>query len=384
MDDVKAIVTYTVRSNDKSVLKSKSFSYAGFEGRGNIEFRANVVFAGYGIQDPEAGYDDYATMNVKGKIVFLLLGQPAGVKLTRPVSGAQKVVTAYQHGAVACFIYQPSGSEYDWGSTDIGLAGPIADFPCIVVDGSIASELLAGTGVNVTKVDHKPHVGAEGIAVTLKMPPVCDPKRPTFNVLAKIPGTDPKLSGEVVMIGAHYDHLGDDGKGHIFRGADDNASGTSVVVEVARAIERSGLRPRRTIVFASWTGEEAGLVGSNYFAANPPFPLTDIVSNIEMDMVGVGMTGHFMTTGASAYPNHYRHLNSSAHDLGYTLTADRIRGASDHLAFTRKCVPTSLLYVDGFHPNYHTCGDVPSGINRKALECTARLAALSIWRAANA
>ena len=373
-DDIKATISYMRPRKGGSVERAKSFAYRGYSGRGGLNLKSQVVFVGYGVQDQSAGRDDYKGLDVTGKIVLWIAGQPKD-KLSRPATGARKMLTAYQHGAVACLAYRSPGISDEFG-TNVGLSGSIADFPCIAIDKSIATEVL---GADPAKA--KP--GAIGADLRLKVTPVCDPERKTFNVIGVIPGADPQLKDEIVLVGAHSDHLGDMGPKQIFRGADDNASGTSVVLETARAISLSGLKPKRTIVFASWTGEECGLIGSNYFAAHPPFPLKEIISNVEVDMVGAGDPALMRTTGASAYPDHYRHIASSAADLGIRLDADTIHGASDHLAFVRKRVPSSLISSGGFHPNYHTVRDTPEGLNPKVLESAAKLTALSVWRAAN-
>jgi len=368
MDQIKARLSFPIQG----VEKTKTFSYSGYNGRGGLDLRSKVVFVGYGIEDTNTGYDDYRGLDVKGKVVLWLSGRPGKVK--KEVSGAQKMLTAYQHGACACLICRSSGIKDNWG-TNVGLSGSIADFPYIAVDEKVTGELMGVKGSSLTGLA----IGRVGAAVRLSIPPVCDPDRKTYNILAEVPGS---TSEEVVMVGAHYDHLGERSPKEIFRGADDNASGTSVVLETARAIMRAGLHPKRTIIFASWTGEEAGLVGSNYFVANPPFPLSSIVSNIELDMVGEGIPG-FMTTGKRAYPKHYAYLESSGKDLGLPLNADQRLGASDYLAFVRKEVPTSLLFSMGEHPYYHTSRDNPAFISPKVLESAGRLTALAIWRAAN-
>lgn len=372
--DIKATISYP----SGGVRKTRTFAYSNYNGAGGLKVNSEVVFVGHGIHDPEAGVDDYAGLDVSGKIVLWLSGQPQGVKLTQAPTGVRKMVTAYQRGAVACLIHRPAGIKDEWG-TNTGLAGTIADFPYIAVDERISSELLGITIPPGSSVKS----GTAGPRIDLEITPVCDPHRKTYNIIGVLPGCDPAVSEEIVMVGGHYDHLGATTGGEIYRGADDNASGTTVVLEIARIIQASGLAPRRTMVFAAWTGEEAGLIGSNYFAANPPFPLKRIVSNFEFDMVGQGTGDTFVTTGSAAYPSHHARLESSAVDLGLGTKPERYPGASDYLAFTRKGVPSSLIYADGDHPNYHTTRDTPAGINRRVLESAARLGALAAWRAAN-
>lgn len=373
-DDIRATLIYPSGASQTT----KAFAYSSYHGAGGLDLQTEIVFVGYGIHDPGSGYDDYAGLDVSGKMVLWLSGQPRGIKLSNCTTAAHKMANAYQGGAVACLMYKPAGVKDAWG-TNVGLAGAIADFPLLAVDDNIARDLFPLPGLKDGGV--KP--GAVGPQVELKVTPVCDPKRPTCNVLGMIPGNDPDVADEVVLVGAHYDHLGATSGGQVYRGADDNGSGTVVTLEIARIVMESGMSPRRTIVFASWTGEEAGLIGSNHFAADPPFPLEKIISNIEFDMVGGGTPDIFMTTGATAYPKHHAHLSTSAADLGIELRTDVILGASDHLALVRKKVPSSLIFAAGEHPYYHTVRDTPGSINRKVLESAARLGALAAWRAAN-
>lgn len=380
-DDIKAILSYGIPKKHGVFQRSRIYPYSAYNGRGGLDLKSEVVFVGYGISDPAEGYDDYSGLNVAGKIVLWLPGRPDGLQIKTGYSGNQKLITAYQHGASACLMYKSASVKDDWG-TNVGFSGTIADFPYIGVDTDTAAELLGASRTELGLHAKVLKPGKHGVEVHLHIPQVYDPARRTYNVLATIPGSDPSLAREVVMVGAHYDHLGAEKTG-VFRGADDNASGTSVVLETARAIRESGLTPKRSIVFACWTGEEGGLIGSNFFACNPPFALSTIVSNLELDMVGEGTPHTFMTTGARAFPAHYRCISTSAGDLGINVIADKVMGASDHLAFTRKNVPTSLLYSGGEHPYYHTTRDVPSAINRHVLDSAIRLTVLSIWRAAN-
>ena len=380
-DDIKASLAYKVHGKGE---QTRSFLYRDYNGRGGLDIKSDVVFVGYGISDPSTGHDDYKGLDVTGKVVIWLSGQPKGVS-SKSASGSYKALVAYQHGAAACLVYRPSNAKDEWG-TNVGLAGSIADFPYIAIDDTFASELLSPISPSarslMSKASDKLPIGAHCLPVELKINPVCDPDRKTFNLIGEIPGSDPLLSKEIVLVGAHYDHLGDTPDGQMFAGADDNASGTSVVLEIAHALKESGLAPKRTIVFASWTGEECGLVGSNYFTVHPPFPLSSLAACVNLDMVGEGNTGEFMTTGKAAYPDRYKTIDGSAEDLGYKATADQIRGASDHLAFGRKKVPSFLIYTAGEHPNYHSVRDVPSAINPTVLESAARLTALSVWRLA--
>ncbi len=120
---------------------------------------------------------------------------------------------------------------------------------------------------------------------------IFDEKRPTRNVLAKITGSDKVLKDEYVIIGGHMDHLGISPMGDIMNGANDNASGTAVVMEIARVMKLNRAKPKRTVIFALWAGEEQGLLGSKHYADDSTFPMNKTVAYINMDMVGHGSGG---------------------------------------------------------------------------------------------
>lgn len=385
-DEIKATLSYDMPGRRGPTERIRLFAYRGFNGRGGLDLSSEVVFVGWGVCDPASGCDSYAGLDVTGKIVVWLAGKPKGMDLSVGVTDAHKMVTAYRHGAAACIVSRPAGAKYGL-MTNVGVPGAIADFPCIAVDENVASELLSPAEVNVGRLLlEKPHhlpTGARGVNLRLQITPICDPDRRVYNVIGMVPGTDPRVAHEVVLIGAHYDHIGYGASGEVFQGADDNASGVSVILELARGVLDAGLRPRRTIVFAAWTGEEANLAGSNHFVENPPFPLGDMVSCVHVEMVGAGTPGVFVTTNPSPYSEGYRHLLTSVDDLGFALETDVSSGSSDYLPFLRRRVPSFLICSAGEHPNYHTTGDTPAAVNRKVLESAARLATLVVWRAAN-
>jgi aminopeptidase YwaD len=217
-----------------------------------------------------------------------------------------------------------------------------------------------------------------GDSVTITVPAIYNPSQPTRNVLSYLPGV---LGNEYVLLGAHFDHLGADGAG-MFRGADDNASGTAVMLAVAKAFGRLGMKLHRNVIFAGWTAEECGLVGSNHFADSPPVPLAQLKAVLNCDMVGVGDRGQYETAGGTFFPKQYQVLGGSARDLGFTLLRNEIKGVSDHLAFSRKGIPAILVYAAGKHPNMHTVRDRPELLDPVVLEDTAKLVALALYRLA--
>lgn len=208
------------------------------------------------------------------------------------------------------------------------------------------------------------------------------------NVLAVIPG---KEEG-VVVVGAHYDHLGIDTAlaGDVcYNGADDNASGVAAVLQIARAIKVSGKQPRRTIVFALWDGEEKGLLGSRLFVDKCPF-LSEISAYMNFDMVGRGPEdnpGHlsYMYTAGNSLFGEWLKADVEKYDFCFVpayKASENLVGGSDNTPFARKGVPIVWYHTEG-HPDYHRPSDSACKINYPKLTDIARVACLCVWRLAN-
>ncbi len=199
------------------------------------------------------------------------------------------------------------------------------------------------------------------------------------NVLGLLPGADPAHKDEIVVIGAHYDHMGRDPDGTIYNGADDNATGVAVVLEIARLWRAQGFRPARSVLFAAWDDEEQGLVGSKYYVQNATYPLAHTVAMIGLDMVGVGEELHIDGTGSAA-----DQLLTSAKVYSTTVFFDNVPPAgSDHAPFYEASVPATLLVWFGpqVDPVYHKPGDDVQVIQPQALRAAGVLCAhaLAAW-----
>lgn len=367
------------------VTESFGFEYPYYYGCGGIDKKAPIAFAGYGVSAPEQGHDDYATLDARGKIVLLLAGGPKGV---RGVSDVRKMLTAYEHGAIGCLLIGKTGETVDWGTNGYGLASPIADFPTVVVDRKLAERIVGQSGRKLVNLEAVARSGAKpvstglGVTAELTVPQVYDPARPTQNLMGVLPGADPDLKGEYVIVSAHYDHLGQDGVLR-YNGADDDASGVAAMLSIARAMAAMPERPKRTVLFIAFTGEEGGLTGSNYFAEHPPVPLDRIKGMLQMDMVGIGDRKRFEITGGQSFPEPYKVIAGAAGDLGEMIVVAPFRGASDNLALARKKVPAFMILTAGDHPHYHDTSDLPETLNPGVLEDTGRLIALTAWRLAD-
>jgi hypothetical protein len=192
----------------------------------------------------------------------------------------------------------------------------------------------------------------------------------TQNVIGVLRGRDPKLADEAVVVGAHYDHLGLGEKnslapsqaGKVHAGADDNASGTSVMLEMARALGERKRDLRRSIVFLAFSGEELGLLGSAYYTKNPAWPLEKTAAMINLDMVGRPKDGKLVVGGVGSSPG-FKEIVEKANQthLQVSTTAGAFGGSSDHISFYVKNVPV-LFFFSGLHADYHKPSDTPDKI----------------------
>ena len=339
-----------------------------------------VVFVGYGITAHEYGYDDYAGVNVKGKLALLLRHEPqefdeksvfAGKVYTEHAQFFSKVVNAKNHGAIGVILINDRANHRGEGDpleTFGKTAGPAdGGIPFVQIKSEVAEGWLKDAGKNLDDIeasidkDLKPRSFA--LPETLEVQENVDVERAVktaHNVVGYLPGE----TSEYIVIGAHYDHLGLGEQfsmapsmvGIIHPGADDNASGTAGVMELARRFG-SEPKPKRGILFMTFAGEEIGLLGSSYYVNHPELPLDKAVAMINMDMIGrvreakvyIGGAGTGTTLRAmldQVIPRHK--LNVDFSDAGY--------GSSDHVSFTTMLV-TVLFFFSGLHSDYHKPSD---------------------------
>lgn len=326
---------------------------------GSADAEAEIVFAGYGIRAPEKGYDDYAGIDVKGGIALVIDGCPAGLKKVDASTDA-KIKTARGLGAVAILL-SPAPSDYGEEevhpvSCEAGKDARRPDFAVIGINQAaldfIFADLVTDQRYLVATIGRtlKPSSFATGVKARIKVEAVYAPKRETANVLARISGTDTKLKNEFIVFGAHMDHLGNTPAGEILNGANDNASGTAVIMEVARLMKESGIRPKRTLIFALWAAEEQGLLGSKHYVEHPLYPLDRTVIDINLDMVGHGRdaisVGGVYFSGAV-----WKVLEKGLPEAAMAgITTRRGLGGSDCLPFIQKGVPA--FHIIGNEPHF--------------------------------
>jgi hypothetical protein len=392
-------------------LKSgTSFTPTALTASGKLS--AGLVFVGYGITTSHPAYDDYAGADVKGKWVVILRRTPRTEQEKNPFDDSlaalsTKVENAAEHGAVGViFVNDASfGKDGDPLMKFDYRAGDPADFPVLHLKRSVLGQLLAAEGEKLSAIEKqidaslKPHtVALAGWTATAEVS-VERPSVPTRNVIGVAEGSGP-LADETVVIGAHYDHVGRGeigsmggkaAKGKIHYGADDNASGTTGLMELARRIGAMKDRVGRRIVFVAFSGEERGLYGSKYYVKHPIFPLTKTALMLNMDMIGrvvevadeaafkkvlgvaaiAGPSGpvvpalrdRVVVYGTGTAPGLADLVDVVNRSLHFKLLkVPGGRGPSDHDSFYRKRVPV-LFFFSGTHRDYHRPSDTADKIN---------------------
>lgn len=362
------------------------FQPFNFSGTGRV--RGEVVFAGYGITAPEYNYDDYAGLDVTGKVVLVVRHEPqefdensvfAGKDYTRHAQLDSKAVNAKMHGAAAVLFVNDVPNHTDSDALDrfSRNVGPgHTGIAFVQVTAAVAESWLASAQTNlkewIAAVDRdlKPRsFPLAGVSVDL----YADVRRETRmapNVVAYLPGE----SKEHLIVGAHYDHLGmgeqssmapnEAGKS-VHPGADDNASGTAGLIELAYYFKNLPQR-KRGVLFIAFAGEELGLLGSAHYAANPLLPLEHAVAMINMDMIGRMKDDRIFVGGSGTGSTLQSVLDAvkSAHGLTLDLSDQGGYGSSDHMSFYIKGVPV-LFFFSGIHNDYHRPSDTWEKINHE-------------------
>ena len=361
----------------------------------DAEVSGPVVFAGYGLVVPDTqtfGYDSYAGLDVKDKIVLILHYFPEDAEPTIKATLARysdlryKALAARQRGAKGLLIVtgprSPNAGQVLRMSSDTALSG--SGIPAASISGAVAATLFRGAGKSLSDAQQELDSGNPHVAgFTLPSPVllttrVVREKQAGRNVIAYLPATvsQPDAQQPWVIVGAHFDHLGHgtggtslaskEEAGQIHHGADDNASGTAAVLAVARRLAN---QPRaRHVVFALWSGEEIGLVGSSAFAAAPPMPMARIAAYLNFDMVGRMQNNRLVAQGTGSSDVWPRILERANVAAGFDLSAvaDPYQ-PTDSSTFNQAGV-ASLFFTTGSHADYHRPTDTADRIDYEDLD----------------
>jgi Peptidase family M28/PDZ domain/PA domain len=350
-------------------------------------FDGLVIFAGYGITSKSHHYDDYAGIDARGKVVLAMRFEPMdsaghsrfappGADWSQDASLQSKVKNAAEHGAAALLLFTPSGLENSDPLSPflMGYRANNSSIPAFHIKRSAANLMLGEDAAITYDTDGKPTLRSSKVASASGEVRITRTVLHVKNVVGLVPGVGPRAD-EFVIVGAHYDHLGR-GKyggifgppGKIFHGADDNASGTAAVLELA-AHAAAGPPRARSIVFILFSAEEEGLIGSAYFTAHPPLDLGKVVVMFNMDMVGRA-SKQTIYVGGEGTAKDLEAIVQRA-DVGQPLKIKSLPasvggrgglGPSDHMEFALKRIPIVFLF-SGMHGDYHRPTDTADKIN---------------------
>jgi hypothetical protein len=378
-----------------------------------------LVFAGYGISSPSNKHDDYAGLDVKGKIVVIADGRPEQLK-TVLIPGSERGESAARaRGAKAVIsipnqqILQGWSAVRDYLSRErLGIVQRSTgrDFPSVLAGSALIRSIAAALGKEeayLRRPEGKPlEPGMVPLSADIKVDVTVKDSPPTQNVAAVLEGSDPKLKNEYVVFSAHYDHLETSSNGEVFNGADDDGSGTSAVLEIAQAFSL-GPRSKRSILIIFHTGEELGLFGSEYNTDyDPVVPLDRLVADLNIDMIGrsrlpnnsdardqdLADRNTVYLIGADKLSTELNRLSEKtnadtvAMNLDYKYNDDsdpqKFYYRSDHYNYARHGIPI-IFYFTGPHRDYHRPTDDIEKIDFEKMERITRLVFATGWRIAN-
>ena len=375
--------------NGASLKVNEDFAPIAFSN--TAEFEAPVVFAGYGITAPEMHYDDYQGIDAVDKIVVVFRHEPqeldakspfAGANFTTHASFISKAINARQHGAKAVvFITDPNNHASDAdtvGEATRGAENDDVSIPSVHARREPVLKLFRDAGKDLAAIQKR--IDADLRAQSFELPAVrvrvstdvTRVRKPVRNVIGAVTGSDSMLQNEWVVVGAHYDHLGLGDRnslapslvGQIHHGADDNASGTSGMLELARLSSKNRQSLKRSILFMAFAGEELGLLGSSYFVNQKTnIPLRNVAAMINLDMIGRVANDRLFVGGVGTSPNFKPWLEEFNKSAGLKLDySDSGFGASDHTSFNAKKIPVLFIF-SGLHGDYHKPSDTYDKIN---------------------
>lgn len=428
--------TFGITIQDGPTKKKMSFSYRTdfivSPSSVGIEMECPIVFVGYGFKNDEAGYDDFKGIDVKGKIVFRISGLP-GMRDTNSVAykklklndrmvlmsimrsrneileklGASAIIdynvgTDILQSAAVNYPFRYNtpfyeGSKQLTAGSSIRLSIPEDSLrsgqSIITISARIANEILKGSGIDLAKFEKDAAEKLKSASKELKgksafiKTSVKSKVVRGRNVLGMIEGENPN---EVIVVGGHYDHMGIN-EGFIWNGADDNGSGTIGVMTIAKAFAESGIKPKRTIIFACWTGEEKGLLGSRYFVDRFP-QKENLILNLNYDMIGRNSDddangvklGIQYSEDFPALKEVIEKANTN-YNLGLEIRfnpSKRPSGGSDFASFSAKDIPVYGVMA-AMHPDYHQPTDHVDKIDFNKMTQIIKMGYLAVWEFAN-
>ena len=421
-------------------LGERRFASPDFTGgyRNDVDLTAPLVFAGYGITAPGLDYDDYRGLDATGTIALVFDHEPQeddpasrfnGTGNTRNATARVKALNAQAHGAIAVIILpEPNRKHLSNAERSKRIGGSITRVPALPVQAladddlhipvltltdPVTKAIFAAAGMDVGALqsaidrDLSPHGAVlQGVPLHIHLENAERRHGTSYNVAAILPGSDPKLAAETLIVSGHHDHDGfTDNGAHIWHGADDNGSGTVGVVSLARAMAALPVKPRRSILFTVFAAEERGLLGAYAMAAHPLRPLATTRAMINFDMIGRNEAASPQTDGLITIPADttnrlnligapYSHALDAAIrranratglDLDDRFDHDAVLNVffrSDQFPFVLHDIP-AFWFFTGFHPDYHHETDTADKINYAKMAKILKLAGGTLWDLGN-
>ncbi len=384
-----SVTLFTDKNKPIEMELGKDYSFRGFTGSGN--FSSDVVFCGYGIS--QSDYDDYADIDVTGKTVMIFKQNPGWKINDSPWKYSlprEKSIVAKNHGAKGIiFVSRPNDEnpQRPIGSVLHGKGDHPVDFPQVQIDIPYADMLFDGTKHSLkelqTTIDkhQKPRSILCNGKIKFNIKADYDPSKETCNLIGIHEGSDDSLKNEYVIVGAHLDHVGKQGK-VIYNGANDNASGSAVILELAEMLGRKNLKTKRSIMFVLFSSEESGLEGAKYLAENLNTSPANISAMINLDCVGYGDS--IKIGCGKSFPKLWSMINEIDRQNDKMMIKETWQGGgADATPFYELGIPTAYFVTTNSYDHLHLPTDKAETLNYKLLSKVTKLAFNTIKAIAN-
>ena len=389
---------------------SDCYSYSNNAFQDSVIEGSDIVFAGYGLF--HSTFNDFANLNIKGKIVLLMEGDgPTNKFGVRCHSGADipnRKYLAEQKPKAVLLVREGFNTFYNYSSEELNFFSPDENesLSTIQINELLANRILQPVNKSIKQLKYESETTCSSGSFEFKNPISFNGDRSykladANNIVAIIEGTD--LKNEYVVLSAHYDHIGAGYRDEIYPGADDNASGVSAVLEIARVLndaKKAGKGPRRSVVILFPTAEEDGLYGAKFYTEKPIYPLAKTIACVNIDMIGrmgsdvdkeKAKSGYiYALTGTNKVNDSLFSIPNIINSVSTKLSVLPMDGSSysdfysrsDHYIFYKKNIP-AILFTNGSHSDLHRTTDSAEKIDFSAMQKRSKLVFLTLWELAN-
>ncbi len=381
------LLTITLPNTELNPVLHEDYITVPFSGNADVD--AKLVFAGFGISAPNLEYDDYENLDVEGKVVIVLRNHPDNdnphSEFDKFAPLRKKSSVARDKGAVGV-IFVSGYEEFKQGDDLVDFSydrgGAVTGFAIANVKREIVEEIFSSSGLSF-KTYYENIIAEKKPAsfifdnVDLKLSTgIEEVETISWNIAGYLPAANPKFKDEYIVLGAHFDHLGMGGQNSLYQGdepqvhngADDNASGTTGLLELAEKFASVKNKLNRNILFVAFSGEELGLLGSSYFVNNMPINEDQVATMINMDMIGRLNDEKSLIVYGTGTSTNWKVFLDDINGYGFSLTFnDEGYGPSDHSSFYGKKIPV-LFFFTGAHTDYHKPSDDADKINSSGEE----------------